>query len=273
MIPMSITTKTPLAMFLRKGTLESPHLFITETNRMISDGGVLLLQEFPTNNPGYTIDQFGDPVADPTALLVTLFINEEDVIFTEEKNPSLPLGEETFRVDYELGLLFFDPELYGTSIVKSISYVGRGAYYIAASRIFDETTYENDFSQGGFFQTLQDVLTNVNSIAVNSTTTGAPGTDASVTVNGTVFDFIIPRGEPFTIAAEYASIADLSSATPNVVPSDYEPVVFDLVIINTASVEDEENARLYIYDGEGPEGGFTFVSDLSGATGPARDIE
>jgi hypothetical protein len=268
-----ITTKTPLAMFLRKGTLASPYIFITETNRRISDGGVLLLQEFPTNSPGYTVDQLGDVVEDPTALLVTLTINEIDVTFTEEKDSTAPLGEETFRVDYELGLLFFNFSLYGADMVKSISYVGRGSYYIAASRIYDDATYTNDFSQGGLFQTLQDVLDDVGSISVNSTTTGAPGTDASVTISGTAFDFTIPRGEPFTIAAEYASVADLSSATPNVVPSDYEPVLFDLVIINTASVEDEENARLYIYDGEGSEGGFTFVSDLSGATGPARDIE
>jgi hypothetical protein len=270
---MSITTKTPLAMFLRKGTLESPHLFITETNRMISDGGILLLREFPTNNPGYTVDQFGDPVVDPTALLVTLSINEQDVIFTEEKDPSVVLGEGTFRVDYEFGLLFFDPELYGTSIVKSISYVGRGAYYIAASRVYDDATYTNDFSQGGLFKTLQDVLNDVGAISVNSTITGEPGTEAAVTVDGTSFNFVIPRGKPFIISAEYASVADLSSETPNVIPNNYIPELFDLVIINTGSVEDDENSQLYIYDGEGPEGGFTFISDLSGATGPARAIQ
>jgi hypothetical protein len=194
-----------------------------------------------------------------------------ETLFTEMKDPTATLGTLQYRVDYEFGLLSFNADLYGGNTVKRMTYAGRGAYYIAASRVYDDGNYSADDNDE--FTTLQDILNSVKSINVNSTTTGAPGTDAAVTVTGTSFDFTIPRGAPFTIAAEYASVADLSSETPSVVPNDYEPELFDLVIINTGSVQDEENAQLYIYDGEGAEGGFTFVSDLSGATGPTRNIQ
>jgi hypothetical protein len=280
-----IVTNTPLAMFLRKGTTAEPYVFITEENRRISDGGTIVLQEFPINQVGYVAtNNVVSETPDPVAVEVTLNLDDGagnivTTVFSEITDPEAPLGEGQFRVDYEFGLIHFNPLLYGSNedstrnFVSKVTYAGRGSYYIAASRIYDDATYTNDLSQGALFQTLQDVLDNVNAITVNSTTTGAPGTNASVTVDGTAFDFVIPRGEPFTIAAEYASVADLSSETPDVTPSDYEPELFDLVIINTASVEDDENSQLYIYDGEGPEGGFTYVSDLSGATGPARDIQ
>jgi hypothetical protein len=280
-----IVTNTPLAMFLRKGTIAEPYVFITEESRRISDGGTIVLQEFPINQTGYVAtDNVVSETPDPVA--VEVFFNLDDGLgnivetqFAENVDPDSTLGEEQFRVDYEFGLIHFNPLLYGSNedstrnFVARITYAGRGSYYIAASRIYDDATYTNDLSQGELFQTLQDVLDDVSSISVNSTTTGAPGSNAAVTVDGTSFDFIIPRGEPFTIAAEYASVADLSSETPNVIPSNYEPELFDLVIINTASVEDDENARLYIYDELGEDGGFTFISDLSGATGPIRDIQ
>lgn len=281
-----IVTNTPLAMFLRKGTTAEPYVFITEENRRISDGGTIVLQEFPINQTGYVAtNNVVSDTPDPVAVEVTLNLDDGagsivPTVFSEITDPEAPLGEGQFRVDYEFGLIHFNPLLYGSNeddttrnFVTKVTYAGRGSYYIAASRIYDDATYTNDLSQGELFQTLQDVLDNVNSITVNSTTTGAPGTDASVTVDGTAFDFVIPRGEPFTIAAKYASVADLSSETPTVDPSDYEPSLFDLVMVDTGSVEDDENARLYIYDGVGQYGGFTFVSDMSGATGPARDIQ
>lgn len=109
-------------------------------------------------------------------------------------------------------------------------------------------------------------------LTIADTITGQAGTSANVSISGTALTFTIPQGNPFIIAAEYESVDDLSSNTPVVIPSDYSPELFDFVIINTGSVEDVENAQLYIYDGEGPEGGFTFVSDLSGATGPTREL-
>lgn len=260
-----IVTNTPLAMFLRKGTLADPYVYITETNRMITDGGTIVLQEFPINQTGYVQYSSGDPISDAVAVSVILTIDSVDVTFSEVRDPSVVLGAEQFRVDYEFGLLEFDPTLYGTEIVKTITYAGRGAYYIAASRVYDDSTYTSDLSNDEF-GTLQDVLDSVSAISVNSTTTGAPGTNASVSVTGTSFDFTIPRGDPFEIAVEYPSIADLTANT-NPTPSGYTPSNFDLAII-TSNVEDADNAKLYIYNGSS----WDFVSDMSGATGPMRPI-
>ena len=260
-----ITTNTPLAMFLRKGTLTDPYVYITETNRMITDGGTIVLQEFPINQTGYVQYSGGSPISDAVAITVVLTISGSDVTFSEVKDDSVTLGAEQFRVDYEFGLLEFDPTLYGTEVVKTITYAGRGAYYIAASRVYDDSTYTNDLSNDEF-GTLQDVLDSVSSINVNSTTTGAPGTNASVTVTGTSFDFTIPRGDPFEIAVEYASLSDLTSNN-NPTPSEYTPAEFDLAII-TSSVEDADNAKLYMYNGST----WDFISDMSGATGPMRPI-
>ena len=85
---------------------------------------------------------------------------------------------------------------------------------------------------------------------VENTITGAPNTNASVSIAGTAenpgLTFTIPRGTPFDIAAKYESIADLvSNINPN--PVGYEPTLFDLAIIQS-NVEDEDNARLYIFD-------------------------
>lgn len=242
-----ITTKTPLAMFLRKGSLNDPYVFITETNRQITDGGTLVLQEFPVNQTGYIQYSNGDPISDAVAISVILTIDDSDITFSEIRDSSVVLGTEQFRVDYEFGLLEFDPELYGTSIIKTITYAGRGSYYIAASRIYDDATYTNDFSQGQLFETLQDVLDDISAINVNSTTTGAPGTSASVTVTGTSFDFTIPRGDPFEVMVEYPTIVDLIANT-NATPSNYTPNAFDLAII-TSNVEDPDNAQLYMYNG------------------------
>lgn len=150
---MSIVTNTPLALFLRKGSLTSPYVFIEETDRRISDGGKIVLQEFPVNQAGYIQGQEG--VSDPVAITVVLTIDAEDVTFTEIKDPSLSLSAEQFRVDYEMGLLEFNPDLYGTSILKTVTYVGRGIYYISASRIFTDDTYTGD--TGEIPITLQDI--------------------------------------------------------------------------------------------------------------------
>jgi hypothetical protein len=267
---MSIITKTPIAMFLRKGTLDDPYLFITETNRRISDGGTIVLQEFPINQAGFVQFGSGEPTEDTVAVSVTLDIDGTPVVFTEVKDPSLILGVNQFRVDYQFGLLSFDPGLYGTEIAATITYVGRGAFYIAASRVYNDQSYIDDTFTT--IETLQDVLDQVAAINVVETITGAPFTDADVSVDGTSFTFTIPRGNPFYISVEYPSLADLIADT-NPIPSNYEKKLFDLAIITT-NVEDADNAKLFIYD-EGPNeigGGWSFVSDLSGATGPMRPL-
>lgn len=113
-------------------------------------------------------------------------------------------------------------------------------------------------------------------LTVVDTITGAPNTSANVVLSGTAenpgLTFTIPRGTPFDIAAKYESIADLvSNINPN--PEEYQPTLFDLAIIQS-NVEDEDNARLYIFDDNDRvgKGGWTFISDLSGATGPRRNL-
>lgn len=113
-------------------------------------------------------------------------------------------------------------------------------------------------------------------LTVIDTITGAPNTNADVVISGTAenpeLTFTIPQGRPFDIAARYQSINDLTTNT-NPIPSGYTPEEFDLAIIQS-NVEDEDNARLYIFDNNPTpgKGGWTFVSDLSGATGPLREL-
>jgi hypothetical protein len=54
---MLVRTQAPLAVRLRKGDTTDPFVAITETNRVISDTGVLVLKEFPVNDAsGYLLE-------------------------------------------------------------------------------------------------------------------------------------------------------------------------------------------------------------------------
>jgi hypothetical protein len=88
-------------------------------------------------------------------------------------------------------------------------------------------------------------------LSVASTITGDPNTNASVTISGTAenpaLSFVIPRGTPFDIAVEYPTVDDLVANT-NSTPTSYTPTLFDLALIQS-NVEDADNAKLYIFDG------------------------
>lgn len=112
-------------------------------------------------------------------------------------------------------------------------------------------------------------------ITIDNTITGGPYTNAEVSISGTAenpaLTFIIPQGNPFVIAVEYPTINDLENNT-NSIPTSYVPSNFDFAIITSdQGVEDPDNAKLFIFD-DGPFGGWSFVSDLSGATGPRREL-
>lgn len=112
-------------------------------------------------------------------------------------------------------------------------------------------------------------------LTVVNTITGAPNTNADVVLSGTAenpqLTFTIPQGRPFIVEVEYPSITDLENNT-NSNPSPYTPTLFDLaIIVSNQGAEDPDNAKLYIRDG-GPIGGWSFVSDLSGATGPEGPV-
>jgi len=112
-------------------------------------------------------------------------------------------------------------------------------------------------------------------LTVVDTITGAPNTNANVSIAGTAenreLTFTIPQGRPFIVEVEYPTITDLENNTnPN--PTVYTPNLFDLaIIVSDQGAEDPDNAKLYIFD-NGPVGGWSFVSDLSGATGPRREL-
>jgi len=111
-------------------------------------------------------------------------------------------------------------------------------------------------------------------LTVSQTITGAPNTNADVTISGTpenpALTFTIPQGRPFIVEVEYPTINDLENNT-NSTPIGYTPTLFDLaIIVSNQGVEDPDNAKLYIFD-NGPIGGWSFVSDLSGAQGEKGD--
>lgn len=98
-------------------------------------------------------------------------------------------------------------------------------------------------------------------IQVGEVVTGQPGSNATIQNSGTesaaVFDFSIPRGEPFQIKKVYSTIEEMNSDynNPNI-------KVGDLVCI-VSDPEDPDNASLYIKGDEQYE----FFVDMSGATG------
>lgn len=67
-----------------------------------------------------------------------------------------------------------------------------------------------------------------------------------------------PQGKPFAVAEIYASEEEMHSDVEN-----EEIAVGDFVMITTDSVEQAENARIYVKT----DTGYAFVTDMSGATG------
>ena len=72
------------------------------------------------------------------------------------------------------------------------------------------------------------------------------------------------KGDPFSVAKTYKSVADMNSgyATDGIKQGQF-------VIVETGNVDDEENARLYVKGAKNYE----FITDLSGAQGIKGDRE
>ena len=98
-------------------------------------------------------------------------------------------------------------------------------------------------------------------IQVGDVATGDPGSPVTIQNSGdehaAIFDFSIPRGEPFQIEKVYDSIEDMNDDYDN---PDIE--IGDLVII-VSSPEDPDNAKVYIKGNNEYE----FLVDLSGSAG------
>jgi hypothetical protein len=78
------------------------------------------------------------------------------------------------------------------------------------------------------------------------------------TENAAVFNFGIPKGEGFKIEKVYTSVSEMEGdfANPDLLEGDF-------AIINTGSVEDEDNAKLYAKG----KTEWVFVTDMSGMSG------
>lgn len=98
-------------------------------------------------------------------------------------------------------------------------------------------------------------------IQVGEVVTGQPGSNVTIQNSGTesaaVFDFSIPRGEPFQIKKVYNSIESMNADYNN--PNIH---IGDLVCIVT-DPEDPDNASLYVKG----DTQYEFFVDMSGATG------
>lgn len=98
-------------------------------------------------------------------------------------------------------------------------------------------------------------------IQVGEVATGDPGSPVTITNSGdehaAIFDFSIPRGEPFQIKEVYSSIEEMNDDYDNP-----DINIGDLVVI-VSDPEDPDNAKVYIKG----DTKYEFLVDLSGATG------
>ena len=125
------------------------------------------------------------------------------------------------------------------------------SYIFNSNKEWIKITNNSSGSGGGLAATIQ----------VGNVTIGQPGSDVTITNSGTtsaaVFDFSIPRGEPFQIKEVYDSIAAMEADYNNP-----DLNVGDLVAI-VSDPSDPDNASLYVKG----DTQFEFFMDLSGAQG------
>ena len=98
-------------------------------------------------------------------------------------------------------------------------------------------------------------------IQVGTVTTGQPGSNVTIQNVGTesaaIFDFSIPRGDPFQIKKVYDSVSDMNDDYNNP-----DIAIGDLVAI-VSDPSDPDNASLYVKG----DTQYEFFMDMSGATG------
>ena len=111
-------TNDPIIGKLRKGTPDDPHKRIVETLQVIN--GTAQLTEIPT--------RFDKVIV--TGLLYDMYEVQDG-----------ELTENTFRVDYTQGVVFFHANIEAQYLV--FNYMGRGAHFFPSSRIY--LTYDKEF--------------------------------------------------------------------------------------------------------------------------------
>ena len=125
----------------------------------MSDRGIIVLREIPVNQAGFVFDDGATTETDPTAIQISIEQGGSTIDFTEITDPSADLQAFQYRVDYNFGIVSFDIEAHAGLENVNISYVGKGAFFISASRIYSDTDFTQD---GGQFPiTLQDILNQI----------------------------------------------------------------------------------------------------------------
>jgi hypothetical protein len=183
---MAFETNRPIAMFLRTGTLNDPFRFIEETDRKVSDRGIIVLQEIPVNEPGFVLADGTVSQEDPTNIIVSIESGGNTIVFDQIIDPSADLQAFQYRVDYNFGILSFDIEAHAGLENVNTSYVGKGAFFISASRIYSDTDFTQD---GGQFPiTLQNILEEIDpTFNITEVYADATERDADTSVdNGTI---------------------------------------------------------------------------------------
>ena len=127
-----------------------------------------------------------------------------------------------------------------------------------STRQSNETTRQsNEATRQSNETARQNAIQNM-SVAATARSYDQSPTVAISDVNGHKhIEFGLVPGEPFVIKKSFASIAAMEAYTGTDVK------VYDFVII-TSTVEDPDNAKLYM---KNANNGWTFITDLSGATG------
>lgn len=100
----------------------------------------------------------------------------------------------------------------------------------------------------------------LNSISIGTVETGDPDEDPTASITGGFgnqkLNLRLPTGKPFKISDTYSSIAAMNDDIENI-------KLYDFIMINTGSVEDEDTGKLYMKD----VNGMFYLTDLSGVQG------
>lgn len=100
----------------------------------------------------------------------------------------------------------------------------------------------------------------LNKISIGTVDKGDYNENPSATITGEFgnqkLNLRLPTGNPFVISKTYSSISEMEADKDNI-------NLYDFVMINTGSVEDEDNGKLYMKDSNG----MMFITDLSGVQG------
>lgn len=132
-MPLEKDFLSPIVLLSRAGTVGDPFIKKVESTKKIDINGMIQLEEIPAKfTKNYVItDTNGDAIQ-----AVPVVVSILGSILTEVKEDTANVGYGQYRVDYENGLIFFNPQYYAGATADYVQYTGRGAYFISANRIY-----------------------------------------------------------------------------------------------------------------------------------------